>query len=414
MAYSLDDGIKIYIPGIFDEIEDTEDIITEDSGEGVIEDDDDDFYKSSDKVNINDADEDELQTLPGIGEELAIRIVEYREEYGDFLDIEEIKDVSRYRWEQVWENKRFDYNIIGACFYIQTNDYIFKRIFGHVGNEEITKGLVSAILKKEIYEITLNESPITERDLQDEKVGILDIKARLNNSTLCNIEMQVVNTYNIEKRILFYWSKLYSSEIKKGQNYSCLNPAIAILIADFEIDNLTSISKFHTKWQIREEEYTKIVLTNLFELHIIELPKLIKSLEKNKGIIDNSKDALWSLFMICPEKVGDEVMEKNPEIKKAKEELDKIKQDEREQYLAELRMKYILDQNAVRDYGYEKGKKEGIKEGKKEGIEKGKKDGIKQTKIEIAKKLLEINFPIEQIIEISGLTKEEINEIKQN
>ena len=137
-------------------------------------------------------------------------------------------------------------------------------------------------------------------------------------------------------------------------------------------------------------------MTNLFELHIIELPKLIKNLEKNKWNIGNSEDALWALFMIYPEKVSDEVMKKNPEIKKAKEELEKIKQDEREQYLAELRMKYILDQKAIREDGYEKGKKE----------------GIKQNKIEIVKKLLELNFPLKQIIEISGLTEEEINKIK--
>ena len=82
------------------------------------------------------------------------------------------------------------------------SDYVFKRIFGHSGNEEITKGLLKAITKENIKKIELDSNPITEKDLLDDKVGILDIKATLNNNTNCDIEMQVVDKKNIEKRIL--------------------------------------------------------------------------------------------------------------------------------------------------------------------------------------------------------------------
>ncbi len=68
-------------------------------------------------------------------------------------------------------------------------DYVFKRIFGHIGNEEITKGLLSAIIKEQIDDITLDCNPITENDLLDDKDGILDIKAKLNNNINCNIEL---------------------------------------------------------------------------------------------------------------------------------------------------------------------------------------------------------------------------------
>ena len=138
---------------------------------------------------------------------------------------------------------------------LPTNDYVFKRIFGRVGNEEITKGLISAIIKREVKKVELDESPILEKDLRDDKVGVLDVKARLDDNQLCNIEMQLVQKTNIEKRIMFYWSKLYSGEIKEGDDYTELHKTIAILIADFELDNLKPIEKFHTKWEIREEEY---------------------------------------------------------------------------------------------------------------------------------------------------------------
>ncbi|MCI8833612.1 MAG: hypothetical protein HFJ19_05405 [Clostridia bacterium] len=70
------------------------------------------------------------------------------------------------------------------------NDYTFKRIFGYVGNEEITKGLISSIIEDiEITNIELDLKEITSQDLKDDKFGILDIRAELNNSIKCNIEM---------------------------------------------------------------------------------------------------------------------------------------------------------------------------------------------------------------------------------
>ena len=69
-------------------------------------------------------------------------------------------------------------------------------------------------------------NPITEKDLFDDKVGILDIKAKLNNNIMCNIEMQIIDRKDIEKRILFYWSKLYASTVKAGDNYSDLQKCI--------------------------------------------------------------------------------------------------------------------------------------------------------------------------------------------
>ncbi|MCI8832814.1 MAG: hypothetical protein HFJ19_01215 [Clostridia bacterium] len=70
------------------------------------------------------------------------------------------------------------------------NDYVFQRIFGYIGNEEITKGLISAVLDDiEITNIELDLKKELEPDLKDDKFGILDIRAELNNSIQCDIEM---------------------------------------------------------------------------------------------------------------------------------------------------------------------------------------------------------------------------------
>ena len=214
------------------------------------------------------------------------------------------------------------------------NDYVFKRIFGRIGNEDITASLISAIIGKKITNVELDNNTILEKDLFDDKVGILDIRAKIDSSINCNIEMQVVDRNNIEKRMMFYWSKMFSRSVKSGNDYSELEKTIVILISDYELESLKKIPQYSTKWQIREEKYSQIVLTDVLELYIIELPKFIKYKENKRKQMNS-----WLKFIENPEVVK---MSENMEINKAKEELEKISSDEHERYLAELREKYIL------------------------------------------------------------------------
>ena len=87
--------------------------------------------------------------------------------------------------------------------------------------------------------------------------------------------------------------------------------------------------------------------------------------------------------------------EKNKSVEKAKKILEEISQDERERYLAELRPKYIMNQKAVADAGYDK------------GVEQG----IKKEKLEIAKKLKEMNMPLSDIEKATGLTVGKIQKL---
>ena len=269
------------------------------------------------------------------------------------------------------------------------NDYVFKRVFGHTGNEDITLDLLKSITKESITDIVLDSNPITEKDMFDDKIGILDIKAKLNGNINCDIEMQVVNRKNIEKRILFYWSKMYTGSIKQGIDYKELKKGIVILIVDYNLEQLKNISKFMTKWNIREEENPKIILTDDLEFYIIEL-------EKVKRINENSILKLWLEFIKNPKVVSN--ME-NVEIKKARKELEKISQDEHERYLAELRQKYIMDQKAIQDFGYDK------------GLEEGKKEGKEEEKQKIAKKMKDAKIDISIIEKITELTQEDIENL---
>ena len=276
-------------------------------------------------------------------------------------------------------------------------DYVFKRIFGHTGNEDITKALLSSIIKDKISDVRVDCNPITEKDLLDDKIGILDIKAKLNNNINCNIEMQVVDKKNIEKRILFYWSKMYTMSIESGDDYEKLEKSIVILFTDYNLQKLEKVKSFITKWNIREEDNPKIILTDALEIYIIELSKG-KELLRNVSKKEQNQNSLntWLQFINNPEVVVDM---NNKEVKKAKEVLEKISKDKNERYKAELRQKYIMDQKATEAAGYDK------------GLEAGIEQGIQQNRIEIVKEMKKLNIDIETIVKVSKLSREQIEKI---
>lgn len=92
LAYILEDGIKIRIPSILDSKQ--EEVITENSGENIIKENNVESSNIKNCININKATTDDFEKLPGIGTSLATRIVKYREENGKFKNIEDIKNVS--------------------------------------------------------------------------------------------------------------------------------------------------------------------------------------------------------------------------------------------------------------------------------------------------------------------------------
>lgn len=120
------------------------------------------------------------------------------------------------------------------------------------------------------------------------------------------------------------------------------------------------------------------------EIYIIELPKF----EKYRENISNSNLNLWVKFIKNPEVVD----MSNKEIKKAKEVLEEISQDERKRYLAELREKHILDQIAIEEAGYDKGVRDGIQK--------------------MVRNMISQKIDLETICQITGLSKEEIEKIK--
>ena len=264
-----------------------------------------------------------------------------------------------------------------------TNDYVFKKIFAKPGNENILKDFLIAVLEIPIKEIEVLKDVHLEKKLEENKTGILDIKATLNNNINVNIEMQVRNEYNMIDRSLYYWAKLYTESLYKKQDYRENNKTIAINILAF---NIFKEGLYHEKCMIRRD-YNGKILTEDLEMHFIQIPKC-------KGI--KTKLDEWIQFIGNISEEGVKIaMKNNKEIKKAKEELEYLTGDEETRRLAELREKAEMDEKFAIMYAT------------KNGIEKGKN---KKSK-EIAKKLKSMNMKTEEIEEATGLSRQEIEKL---
>lgn len=294
-------------------------------------------------------------------------------------------------------------------------DVVFHSLFKEK-NKGIIEALLSDILKTKTTIIETQKDRYLNLKYPEEKLGILDLRIELENGVKCNIEIQLFNKYNTIKRLLYYWSKLYSEELKRGDDYKELKKTISIMIVDYELEELKEIKDIGTKWQIRDGDEGRKILTEELEIYIIEIPKA-------KRIIGNEKKnriAQWMLFLDNPNsKEVFEIMKENQYIKEAMEELEEISYDEELRRVAELKEKAILDErnliNGALEEGYqegvEKGIKQGIEQGKKQGVKQGMKEGDKQARLKIAKKMLDNGKSIKEIIEITELTEEEINQI---
>ena len=274
-------------------------------------------------------------------------------------------------------------------------DVVFHALFRE-GNEKITKAMIQAATKEKIQKVNLDNDKHLVGKYPEEKLGIVDLKATLDNGTICDIEIQLADNKDTAERFLFYWSRIYAGQLVKGDDYGKLNKVIGIIIIDYELEKTKEVQKLSTKWKIREVSTGKqIELTDVFELYIIEIPKARRMLKEEP----KNELAQWVMFINDPnESEVSKIMEDNKEIKEAMNELEKISKDKELRRVAELREKAIRDE------------KNGLRHAKEEGIKEGIKEGIEQ----VAKKMLELNIPIKDIIKTTGLQEKQILELKKN
>ena len=313
---------------------------------------------------------------------------------------------------------------MGNKIYNLKNDIIFKAFFSRKGNEEFLIDFLNALLGIEIVKIDIKEEVNLEQLSKDEKGGRLDLQAKLNDGIIANIELQMQDFHNMEIRTTLYASKLMSREVRRGTDYQNIEKIIMISILGYNMFDEFKDEYIH-KTAIVLDNHRDYNVMDSIEWWFIELPKFRKI---NPDM--SKKINQWIAFIDDEDKELIEMAEKNNKVlKKARKEITYLTGDDEVRRLAELREKWDLEYNAsmqnAKKLGEKIGTEIGIKEGEKLGLEKGEKlglekgeklgksIGLKEEKIRIAKKMIEKGNSLEDIIDITELTKEEIEEIKK-
>lgn len=231
------------------------------------------------------------------------------------------------------------------------------------------------------------------RELINDKTAILDVRAKTEDGAQIDIEVQLTNQHNMDKRTLFYWGKLFNEKIAKGEDYKNLKKVITINILDFDYINS---DKFHTKFHLWEDEEKDYMLTDLVEIHFIEVSKFNRLEKKN---LKQDRLQRWLTFFnndISEEKLK-ELMKMDTDIKRAEERLDYLSSDEKTIEIYKAREKSLHERANM------------INSAK----EDGRKEGIIQKENEFIKNCLDQGLSVDMICKITGKSIDEINKIKK-
>lgn len=295
-------------------------------------------------------------------------------------------------------------------------DLIFKKIFGVEENKDLLISLINSIVSEadQVKDVTL-KNPYNHQNFLNDKLSILDIKAQGHNGKLYNIEIQITDEKNYEKRALYYWGKMYSEQLKAKGVYQDLQKAIGIHILNFEcLPEHLSKDRYHNVFHIKEKELGFPFFRDL-ELHTIELSKFAHSLTASddttemqafKKKVHQSLD--WWIGFLTRHDLIQQMNEVKPDVQKAMDVLEYMHLSDEERLAYDDREKYLLLINDALEKQFE----EGVEQGKIEGKVEGLIEGEQKAKREVALKMIRKGLDDESIIELSGLTQSELDDIK--
>jgi predicted transposase/invertase (TIGR01784 family) len=289
-------------------------------------------------------------------------------------------------------------------------DIAFKKIFGVEENKDLLISLINSIVSTEdqVADITLL-NPYNPQSFKTDKLSILDIKALGIDGKRFNIEVQISDEADYDKRALYYWAKLYIEQLKSGEDYSKLSKAIGIHILNFT--SILGARDYHNRFKIKNDKTGEPYFKDL-ELHTIELNKFISRDEnelsdlivKIKGAID-----IWLAFLTRNDLLIKDNLPKelnDPHLKKALNVLETMNftPEERQDY--EDHLKWLrMEASAVN---------KATKDAREEGIEIGEARGeakLEQEKLKIARDMLKNNIDINLISQITGLNISQIKDL---
>ncbi|EOQ09128.1 Rpn family recombination-promoting nuclease/putative transposase [Bacillus cereus] len=291
-------------------------------------------------------------------------------------------------------------------------DFAFKQLFGTAGSEEILITFLNAMLKDSLESPIQSlqfEDPHLHREHEEDKLSILDVSATLDTGTKINIEIQLNNSHDMIKRSLYYWGKLYTSQLQKGMPYNSLHKTITINLLNFVM--FSEYEEFHTTgklWNMQQQT----ILSDDIEIHVVEIPKLMAQWREEK--VNPWKDSFVRWLLLLPANDDEHLthtleeiaMNQDPILQKAIDKWEHMSQDASFRKEYEAREKALMDEAAGIAHALHKGREQGIQE----GLQKGKL----AERMQLVRGMHKNGMEIEDIVKFTGLRIEEIREILQS
>lgn len=276
----------------------------------------------------------------------------------------------------------------------RTNDYAFKRIFGSEDTKDILLSFLNAILKpgsgEELADLTLADRELDPERLKDRELR-LDIRATTASGEIIDLEVQVVNHHDIDRRTLYHWARLFYGQLREGGRFKDLRRTIAVDVLKF--DWFAKDQRYHHVFHVREDESGEMLCKHL-ECHLLEIPKF-KNLSRPP--INTLEKWLVYLGNVEGESMKT-IAEEEPAIQHALTIEEIFWQDEKERRYYEMRQDGLLDYrselSAVRE----------------ESLKEGREDNKKET----AKAALEEGSSVEFVVKITGLSRETVLKLKSD
>ena len=275
--------------------------------------------------------------------------------------------------------------------YTFKTDTLFKMLF--VKHQDLLEKLVATLLGiplESIEQFTIRNPEMPPEALGD-KFCRLDINMIVNGQRI-DLEVQVAYEGDYPERVMLYWAREFSTALPAGQSYSMLPRTMIISIIDF---NLFDCKEFHSFFQPLEVT-RHTLLSDKMGLHFFELKKLPDDVSEKDDLL------LWlALFRAETEEDLEKIKNMGvPTMEQAINAYYTITASPEFREIERLREKARHDEAQA------------LHHAKLEGIQQGIQKGVAERNIEIARNLLKINLPLDQISKVTGLTIAEIENLQ--
>ncbi len=197
------------------------------------------------------------------------------------------------------------------------NDYAFKRVFGNEDHPRVLVHILNAVLKPPADQLIVSVefiNPALMGDVIDEKLSILDVRARDQSGQQFNIEMQMSMHAHFHSRFLYYWARLHGSQLERGDDYGLLRPTISICFVDGVL--FRDVADCHLSFALIDQHHG-VRFVDQIQFHVFQLPNFQKTADELEDALE-----MWLYFLNNGREMDTDAVPQNMSIPEMHEALE--------------------------------------------------------------------------------------------